>query len=216
MTTSNERPLIIVGTGGHARVLAAGLLSINRTILGFTDYSPKFKQYLGIPTLGDDEIIMGYNSKKIELINGIGSIPFNNIRSEVFTKFKRLGYQFATFIHPTSYIEINSSLSEGCQILAGSYIQTGSKINENVIINTGAIIEHDCEISAHCHIAPNATLCGGVKLAQRVHVGTSATIIQEIDIGADTIIGAGCTITKNIDKYSIVKPAESSIEKRRG
>lgn len=216
MTTLTNKPVIIIGTGGHARVLADGLNLINRSILGFTDHNPKFKSWNGIPVIGTDKTIESYDKNKIELINGVGSLPFDDKRIKIYKKFKELGYSFATFIHPTAYVAKDCHISEGCQILAKACIQPGSIIKENVIINTGAQIDHDCSILDHCHLAPNATLCGTVTLAQGVHVGSNATITQEIDIGADSIIGAGSTITENIDEYMVVRPAKCSTEKRRG
>jgi UDP-perosamine 4-acetyltransferase len=216
MIKSTKKPVIIIGTGGHARILVDGLLLLKRNIIGFTDPKQNFDNWLGIPVLGDDKIILTYDPSEIELINGVGALPFNNNRKDIYSKFKSLGYTFSSFIHPSAQMATDIKIGEGCQILANSFIQIGAQLKENVIVNTGAQIDHDCLISSHCHIAPRSILCGGVKLAQGVHIGSSATIIQEIDVGADSIIGAGATVTQNIKQQMVVKPAKCSIEPRRG
>lgn len=197
---TNKRPVIIIGAGGHSKVLIAALQESKRKILGILSMDPKQAgtNIMGVSVLGGDESIQGFASESVELINGIGSISIPEYRKDIFIKFKKAGYQFAGVIHPASSIMENVSLGEGVQIMAGAIIQPGCIIGDNVIINTGAIVDHDCNIGSHVHIAPGAVLSGGVQIGDLCHVGTAATIIQGIKIGNSTLIGAGSIVHRDV------------------
>ncbi len=198
------RPVIIIGSGGHAKVLIAALLILRREIIGVLEADrDKHGGFLSkIPIIGDDESVKNYKPKEIELVNGIGSVGLPYKRMEIYQKFKKMGYRFAGVVHPSSIVMGDVQLDEGVQIMAGAIIQPGCRIGDNVIINTGAILDHDCIIGEHTHIAPGAVLSGSVHIGAASHVGTSATIIQGIKIGKNALIGAGSVVINNISTGS--------------
>lgn len=201
MSYFHNKPIIIIGAGGHAQVLLDTLLSMeNNNILGFTENNPQLwgQKLLNFPILGGDEVLERYSPENILLVNGLGSIGSTNLRQKIFLQKKLLGYHFASVIHPSAIISSFIELGEGVQILAGAVVQTNCKIAENVIVNTRAILDHDCIIAAHSHIAPNAVLSGSVQLGMGVHIGTGACVIQGIKIGCESIIGAGAVVLSNV------------------
>lgn len=206
-----KRPILIIGSGGHAKVLVATLRLVQREILGITEADLcKFGGMVsGIPIIGNDEAIFQYKPNEIELVNGIGSVGQLKKRMEVFQSFKRQNYFFTSVIHPSAIVVDDVRLGEGVQIMAGTILQAGCSICDNVILNTGAIIDHDCEIGAHTHIAPGAVLSGAVKIGETVHIGTGAVIIQGIKIGSESIVGAGAVVISDIpaQKKAIGVPA---------
>ncbi len=193
-------PIVILGAGGHSKVLIDALLRQKAEILGMTDYklAKKGRLVLGIEVIGDDFMILGYKPDEIFLVNGLGSVGIPIKRKHLFCKFTELGYRFANVIHPATVIAEDVHFGEGVQIMAGAVIQTGCRIGDNSIINTKASIDHDCVIAAHVHIAPGVTLSGQVEVEERVHIGTGATIIQGIRIGENSMIAAGSVVTKNV------------------
>ena len=200
---SNEvmknKPIIIIGAGGHAKVVASVLKLSGRTILGFV--APDLKKgsdLFGKKILGDDEEVNRYKSDEIELANGIGSISGKDERWKLIDKIRKQGYKFSTIIHPNSLISSDVYLDEGVQIMAGVIIQPGAKIGRNCIINTGAIIDHDCKISENCQIAPGVILNGGVTVGKNTHIGTGSSVIESISIGSNSLIAAGSVIYKDV------------------
>lgn len=195
-----SRPVIIIGSGGHAKVLIAALLILRREIIGVleADRDRQGRFLSTLPIIGDDESIKNYKQDEIELVNGIGSVELPYKRMEIYQRFKKLGYRFASVGHPSSMVMGDVQMGEGVQIMAGAIIQPGCYIGDNAIINTGAILDHDCIIGEHTHIAPGAVLSGSVHIGAASHVGTSATIIQGIKIGENALIGAGSVVINNI------------------
>jgi sugar O-acyltransferase (sialic acid O-acetyltransferase NeuD family) len=198
-----NKPVIIIGAGGHSKVLIDILKLTNVEILGLTD--PKKEMALfDIKVLGEDEIIRNYPPEEIELVNGIGSIGNNYLRKSIFESFKKEGYRFRSVIHPSTTIASNVILSEGVQVMAGVVIQPSTTVGQNTIINTRSSIDHDNKIGSNVHIAPGVTLSGHVTIGDDVHVGTGANIIQNVEIKAGSTIGAGALVLKSVREYSKV------------
>jgi UDP-perosamine 4-acetyltransferase len=192
-----DRPLILIGDGGHGRVLLDIIILKGLEIIGIIDKEIT-SDIRGIKVLGNDDIINEYSPKEVYLVNGIGSIGDMALRRNIYDTYTDKGYGFATIIHPTSIISSEVKLSEGVQVMAGAVIQCGCIIGENSIINTSASIDHDCVIGSNCHIAPGVIMSGGVKVGDGTHISTGAVIIQGINIGKGAFIAAGSVVTRDI------------------
>jgi len=194
-------PVIVLGAGGHAKVLIEAMLSSTIVIAGIVDNNPLVigMKLLGIPVLGNDDILNELSPSEINLVNGIGSIGLPKKRTDIFELYKNRSYVFASVVHPSAIVASDAVLAEGAQVMAGVVIQPGSNIGRNSIINTRASIDHDCIICDHVHIAPGVTLAGGVSVGAKSHIGTGATVIQGISIGENCIVGAGALVLHNVE-----------------
>ena len=193
-----DRPLILIGSGGHARVLLSTLLIERRQILGFVDVREIEGEVLGVRQLGGDDAVLTYDPSEVLLVNGLGSAASISKRLKAYEYFRTEGYSFASVIHPGSIVAPEAELADGVQIMAGAIVQTGCVMEEDSIINTGARIDHDCVIRAHAHVAPGAVLSGNVHVGPRAHVGAGAVIIQNVHVGADSIVGAGAVVLTDV------------------
>ncbi|ODC04163.1 hypothetical protein BFW38_12135 [Terasakiispira papahanaumokuakeensis] len=205
----NEETLILIGAGGHAKVIIDTLKDQNININGIVD--PKLSKtqsfWRNIEVLGDDHWLMRQSPEKTKLINGVGSLPGHTIRENIFNRFKSSGFEFISVIHSSAIIGSGVVIEEGCHIMAGAIIQADCNIGENTIINTGAQIDHDCKIGNNVHIAPGAILSGSITVGDQSHIGCGATLIQGIEIGRQSIVAAGTTVVKSISSNSkIIAP----------
>ena len=193
-------PFLILGAGGHARVVADLLLGQNQQIAGFLDPNASLwgTAWRGIPVLGGDEKLAHYHARTHDLINGVGSIGCSELHRTVFERYWKAGYKFPYLVHIRATMAIDVELGEGSQIMAGAIVQTGTVIGQNVIINTGACVDHDCCIGDHAHISPGVTLSGGVRVGMSAHIGTGATVIQGIKIGRNSLIAAGAVVIRDV------------------
>jgi sugar O-acyltransferase (sialic acid O-acetyltransferase NeuD family) len=193
-----ELPVIVVGGGGHAKVLASALLLRERSVLGFVDLNLTLPPLLGVPHLGNDSAVLGHPPDGVQLVNGVGSISCTRNHQNVYDSFMQKRYRFATVIHPSAVVAPEVRIEDGVQVLAGAVVQPGCWLGANVIVNTGARVDHDCIIDAHAHVAPGVTICGGVHVGAGAHIGAGATVIQGIRIGAGSVVGAGALVIRDI------------------
>lgn len=209
------KPNIIIGGGGHAKVLIEVLRLLQLPVLGIVDPSPTLTSVLGIPVLGDDLLLERYSPDEIILVNGLGSLEPESLRMILFKKYKDRGFNFNTLIHPSAILAKTTCLGEGVQIMAGSIVQPDCVIGDNSIINTRTSIDHDVRIGAHVHLAPGVTLSGHVQVRDKVHIGTGASLIQGIDIGEASMIAAGTVVIRDCPSYSHVMGVPGKEVKKR-
>ena len=192
-------PLLILGAGGHTKVLLEALLREQHKIIGIvTPDLDSGTDYLGVAVLGSDEAVFEYDTQEVLLINGVGSLPGEQHRWNLSVTMRERGYRFGSVIHPNSTISNDVLFAEGVQLMTGAIIHPGCKIGRDSIINTGAQIDHDTIIGDQCHIAPGVTLSGEVQIGDNVHIGTGAKVIQGISIGEGSVIAAGTTVYKDV------------------
>lgn len=192
--------VIILGAGGHARVLIDILLKNGVSIIGATDANPELtgSSKFGVRIIGDDSALKAHPPASVQLVNALGLGISTQNRIQVFEKYKEIGYCFASVIHPSVILGSDVVVGEGVQMMAGAVIQPGARIGANAIINTNASVDHDCHIGNHVHLAPGVTLSGGVHVGQGTHVGTGAKVIQNIRIGSSALVGAGAVVVRPV------------------
>lgn len=192
-------PVVIIGAGGHAKVVADTLVTLGRVVRGFVDIDAArwASTVNGLPVIGGDDVLDQCNCREVELANGIGSVLSLERRRAAFERFSAKGFRFVTVVHPRTVVSATVKIGEGAQIMAGAIIQPGVVIGENSIVNTGAIVDHDCHIGAHCHIAPGCTLSGNVSVADASHIGTGAVVKQGVKLGSGTVVGAGAVVVSD-------------------
>lgn len=197
-----------LGAGGHSKVVIEilrlanvyepiGLLDINRELWG--------KKILGIPVLGDDNLIQELYRQGIRnAFIGLGTIGNVAPRRKLYEIAINQGLDLVDVIHPKAIISPSVEIGKGPTIMAGSVINSSVSIGDDVIINTGAIVEHDCIIDSHVHIATGAKLASTVYVGEGSHIGIGASVRQCIRIGRNSIIGAGAAVVDNVPEGAVV------------
>ncbi|HXY99717.1 MAG TPA: acetyltransferase [Stellaceae bacterium] len=210
-------PILVIGGGGHGRVVIEALLAAGEAVAGVIDPHPGVAALLpdGVPWLGGEEALSAYKPETYQLANGVGGIGEPH-RRDVFERLSAAGYGFVRVRHPAASVaRAGVVLGEGAQIMAGAVIQPGVRIGANAIVNTRAAIDHDCRVGEHCHIAPGAVLCGDVTIGAGTHVGAGAVLIQGVAVGAFSIIGAGAIILRDVPDGVVVYSKDIRQERRR-
>lgn len=193
-----DKKVIIIGAGGHARVIADIILKSGDKVEGFLDdnieVGTKIDNQEGFEVLGKISASLELQEKnpKLEFIIGIGN---NNIRKHIAEEYN---LKYYTAIHPTANIGFGVVIKEGTTVMANACISPSTYIGKHCIINTAAIVEHDNIIREYVHISPNATLAGTVVVGIKSHIGAGATIINNINVASNVIIGAGAVVVKDI------------------
>ena len=208
-----NKNIVIIGAGGHAKVIADIIDKSKDIVIGFLDDNKtrneiiiKEKQYKVIGKINDCNKIQ-LEHPDFEFIIAIGD---NKIRKQIAEKYREL--KFYTAIHPSSQIALDVEIKQGTVVMANVCINTSAKVGKHCIINTGAVVEHDNKIEDYVHISPNATLCGTVEIGELTHVGAGTTIKNNINICNNCIIGAGSVVVKNITKSAIYMGVPAKIK----
>jgi sugar O-acyltransferase (sialic acid O-acetyltransferase NeuD family) len=208
------RPLVLLGAGGHARVLAALALAAGYQILGVCDSelaAAAISRWEGLDVLGDDGALDRLPPDRVELVLGIGQLTKGTLRERLFVAWRARGYDFPTLVHPTAWVAPGVVLGDGVQVMAGAIIQPGCEIGANSIINTRSGVDHDCRLGCDVHVGPGATLCGTVTVEDGAFIGAGATVIQGVRIGGRAVVGAGVTLVRDLSTMTRILGAANRL-----
>lgn len=194
-------PIIVVGGGGHAKVLISVIKKMSSfTLLGYTDTTDK-GPILSAEYLGSDEILADFYKRGAVRYAalGVGAISTMNGRRKIINNILSIGYAFPPIISPNAIVHDSVQIGSGTMVFDGSIINAGALVGDFSIINTGVILEHDCSVGDYVHIAPGAIVCGGSAIGNNSMIGAGSTVIHSVSISADTMIGGGSVVVKNCD-----------------
>ena len=183
--------LIIIGAGGHGRVIADIAIKIGYTDIKFVDDNEN-GSCMGFPIIGTTNDIESLNNGKTDFVIGIGN---NVIRKKIAESYN---VNWVTLIHPSAQISVNVTIGKGTVIMALAVVNANTTICKHCIINSSSVVEHDNIIKDYVHISPKAALGGTVQIGEKTHVGIGATVKNGISICDNCIIGAGSVVVKSI------------------
>lgn len=191
---------VLLGAGGHARVVLDAMRSSGLPLPGFALDAAKTGSLLdGVPVDGGDEMLPAvYEKGIVYFVMGIGGQGTSPLRSRIWKTAEDVGLVPLTIIHSSAIVSPSAVIGPGAQILAGAVVNAGARIGCGVIINTSSVVEHDCQIGDFCHIAPRSCLGGGVEIGAHCHIGLGAVVREYKSIGAGTLVGAGAAVTCNL------------------
>lgn len=185
------KEVIIIGFGGHAKVVAEIIKLNGDKVFGYLD------------DIKQDKTIIGKVSDCSKFVDKhfIIAIGNNQVRKKISEEHQNL--KWYTAIHPTAVVSETAKIQEGTVVCANATINADATIGKHSIINTAAVIEHDNDIGDFCHISPNATLCGTVTISECTHIGAGAVVRNNISIGVDITIGIGAAVVKDLKKPGV-------------
>jgi len=186
--------LIVIGAGGHGRVVADAARVAGIELCAFVDRKPPATMIEGLPvyaSLEEASDALGVEASQLSFIVAIGD---NCQRAEEYARAREQGFVPLSVIHPTAAISETAHISAGAYVGAQAVINPGAQIGEDSIINTAAVIEHDCRVGSHSFVAPGAVLCGAARIGNYTLVGTNATLIPLVSVGAQALVAAGAVV----------------------
>tara|TARA_Y100001968_G_C19048432_1_gene567943 strand:- start:2 stop:682 length:681 start_codon:yes stop_codon:yes gene_type:complete len=187
-----SRKLLIIGCGGHSKVVTEVAES-----LGFLDIS-YFDSSLGKNSFLHRKV----HSKIHEKYTGyfFVAIGDNFSREQVYNDFStsHVGADSPILIHPSSIFSSSSSIGFGSIIMPLCVINANTSIGNGVIVNTSSSLDHDSIMNDFSSIAPGVNVGGKVTIGYRSSISIGSSISHGINIGDDVVIGGSSFVLKDI------------------
>lgn len=192
---AEAEPHFILGSSGHARVVAESIFACGLPLLGHV--GPETGQGVG-PYLGDDEVLESLFRKGAKAVVGLGFVDTSSraIRKKVLEKVEPRC--LANIMHPSAVVSTSVTLQQGVFVAPAAVLGAGSTFGLGTIINTAAVVDHDCVIGINCHIATGARLAGGVTIGEDCLIGVGASIRQGVTVGSGAIVGVGAAVVHDV------------------
>ena len=198
--------IIIMGAGGHARVVADVIrLTGAYQIRGFLDSENAERHgetYEGSRILGGADLLPGLLAEGVS--HAAVAIGDNEARVRIGAELEGLGYQLPVLVHPAATVANTARLDAGTVVCARAVINPATTVGRLVIINTAATVDHDCVIEDGVHVAPGVHIAGWVKIESGALVGVGAAVRPHITIGQRAVVGAGAAVVGDVEPGATV------------
>ncbi len=206
---NTKKNLLIIGCGGHSKVITDIALEMGFTNIFYNDPSIKKDNFLGKPVIRDN--VKDYQDYFFVAIGD------NFIREKVTFNFQENNPNSmpAILIHPSSIISENCSLGAGTSVMPLCVINSNSKIGKGVIVNTRSSVDHDNCLMDFSSVAPSVTTGGNVYIGCRSAISIGAVIKNGLEIGSDALIGASSYVNINIPSNYLAYGTPAKIIRRR-
>ncbi|NLO88839.1 MAG: acetyltransferase [Clostridia bacterium] len=189
--------MLIIGAGGHGKVVADIAIEAGYEVMGFIDDNIKKAPLPDLKVLGSINVIPSIFSQ-VSNVRFILAIGDNATRRRIASSLSVDDKSFAVVCHPFTSVSKFANINSGTVIMPGAVINAGAYVGKHVIINTACSIDHDCNIGDYVHISPGAHLAGNVTVEEGTHIGTGAAVIPGCKIGKWSVIGAGAVVIEDI------------------
>ena len=203
----DSKPVLVVGAGGHARVVIDLLLAVGDVdVIGVLERGEGRigASVLGVPIIGDDDAADRYGPDAVDVVVAVAGFGDHTRRHAIVRRWHERGYRVRGVRSPTAVVSPFAAVAEGVHLLSATVVNPGASVGADSILNTGVIVEHDCVLDAGVHLAPGTTLGGGVRIGARSQVGMNATVLHGRTVGHDSIVGAGAVVTVDVPSGTVV------------
>jgi len=194
--------LLILGAGGHAKVVAeTALASGIASRIAFLDDRctgpDSWPPVLGWPVIGPLAWSLQADTPA-QCDMAVVAIGHAATRLHWIQQLQAAGYHLPVLMHPTAWVSPSAQLGPASVVFAQAAVQAEASIGTGAILNTGCSVDHDAQLSYGVHICPGARLGGAVHIGARSWIGIGAAVIQQVRIGSDVIVGAGAAVVRDL------------------
>ncbi len=212
------RPLLVVGSSGHASVVIEALtLQSEYEIIGLLDsFQAKGTERHGHRILGTAEDFPSVAAlhSNLSFFVAVGDNWWRDqISSRIAAELPTA--PFATVIHPHASVSKSARISPGTVIMAGAVVAPNCSIGRGCIINTSCSIDHDCKLADFSSVAPGAHVGGTVSIGFRSSIGIGAAVREKVVIGADTVVGAGAVVLTDLPDKAVAYGVPARVRRHR-
>lgn len=200
------QPIVLIGGGGHAVVVAEAAQMAGLTLAGFLDDNPSAAIAalpIGVPHPFPAPRPLG-GLDRLDLLDGaewiiaVGELSVRRRLMDLLTNKRTTRQGAVCVIHPTASLSPSSSVQPGTYAAPGCVIHARARVGAHSIVNSGAVIEHDCVLAENVHVAPGAALGGSVRVGPDTLVGLGSRVLPGVSIGARCVVGAGAVVTRDV------------------
>lgn len=194
---SQPRSVVVIGAGGHAKVVLATLAALGLPVEVVLDDDPQSwgETLMGAEILGPVDRLAN-----LEVRRAVVAVGANRARQRLVNHLEARipDLHWMVVVHPSAVVHPTAVLGPGTVVMAGAVVQPDARLGAHSIVNTGASVDHDCAGGDFVHVAPGVRLGGNVHLGEGAFLGIAAAAVPGARVGAWAVVGAGATVVREI------------------
>lgn len=145
------KSLLILGAGGHGKVVKEIAEALGYTKIAFLDDN-------STEAVGKIADSKAFVKEYHEAFVGIGN---NKFRGELLTRLEQEGLNIPVLIHPTAYVSKSAVIGQGTVVEPKAIVNANSKVGFGCIISVGSIVDHDAVLEDCVHVNAGAICKAG-------------------------------------------------------
>lgn len=214
----HKNNIILIGASDHCKYTIDIIEQENKyPIAGILDAKlAKGEEFAGYKVLGylDELEVLLING---DIIGGIIAIGDNYTRSclarQIEASYPK--FKFISALHPSVIVGKETTIGEGCVMMAGVIVNNNCIIGNHCFLATKASLDHDSIVGDYSSLSPGVTTGGRVIIGTCTAIGIGATILHYRTIGNNCVVGGGALVNKNVeDNYLVLGVPARPIRQR--
>ena len=150
------KSLLIIGAGGHGKVVAEVAAACGYDNISFLDDNSE-------EAIGKINEMKAFCNQFANAFVGIGN---NQFRNKMIKELLEIGYEVPVLIHPTAYVSKTAKISAGTVVEPLAIANTNSVIGKGCIVSVGAIVDHDTVLEDCVHVNAGAIVKSGAHVEE--------------------------------------------------
>ena len=201
MNTKNK--LIIIGAGEFAEIAFEYFTHDSEyDVVAFCvdeDYLDK-ESLCGLPVFGLGDMHKNFPAEEFSLFVAIPASDLNQTRTRLYKKYKKQGYNFATYISSYAFVWKNVKIGENCFIFENNTVQPFVEIGQNVVMWSGNHVGHRSVISDNVFLSSHVVISGYCKINENCFLGVNSTLNDGMSLPAFSILASGSLVSKKLEE----------------
>lgn len=197
---------LIVGNSVYASMLNEYLKDESEIkVVGFTVEREYIEHdvFEGLQVIPYEDIEECYSPEEVVLYMGVGYSQMNGVKERLFQIYKKKGYHFGTYKHPSAVVAKGTVLGEGNVFFEGSIVQKGCRIGNGNVFFARTLIAHNCSVGDFNSFS-FASLAGNVTINNRCFIGMGSVIGEKLTLDDRVFVGANTYVNQNIEKGRVI------------
>ncbi|MEW7994628.1 MAG: hypothetical protein G8D81_07670 [gamma proteobacterium symbiont of Clathrolucina costata] len=199
---NNNKPLVIIGSGGHACCVKDVAHLAGFSTIGFIDRTrSKGEKINQLPILGGDELLhdISFISGHLFAV-GIGSPVARRRYGELLLKKQA---DCPAIVNPSSFVSPHAILGSGVLLMGMNAVNHGARLDDFVALDWQVTIGHGAHLGSAVFAGPGSRVAGDVICGEETYLGLGCQVIERVRIGRGSLIGAGSTVTRDIPERMV-------------
>lgn len=170
----------------------------------------KENEFDGRPIYPFEQLLSIYGQENFQILISVGYHNMNQGREKIFHQCDELGYEIASFIHPSVKIDAEF-IGRGNIITEGSQLHPFSRLGNGNILNSMSL-GHESKMGNFNFTSKCAT-AGCVEIGNNCFIGIGCVIDDNVRIADFNLLGSGTVVTKDTKPYSLIVAAKNHVVK---
>lgn len=192
-------PLVILGSGPHAREMAEIVERINAVrptwnLLGFVSEHTRDAGQ----TWGGHQVL--------GTLGVLSSLP--DARVVPVSEWWQLDClpreRFASLVDPSCFVSRTATVGRGCVVFPHGYLGDGTTLGDFVFCLSGCVVNHDAVLEERVMLTSGVVLAGDVRVESGAYLGQSCSVRQRVRVGKRSIVGMGSVVIEDVPERSVV------------